>query len=225
MLKQALWAMIRRDLRLAYRQRSQRYYPMMFFVMVVSLFPLAILPDPQLLHKIAPGIVWIAALLASLLGLEYLFRYDFDDGSLEQLLLTPIPLSVLMMAKVVVHWLVSSLPLIMIVPIFALLLNLSIQELFALLVSLLLGTPILSLLGAIMMALTVTLRNNGILLSLLILPLCIPILIFGAGSVMNVSVGLSAKGIYALLGAMLAITITFVPVIIAGALRIGLTND
>jgi heme exporter protein B len=212
---------IYRDLLLAYRQSADIINPLLFFVLVIVLFPLAISPDSHLLHTIAPGLLWVAALLATLLSLDRLFRADYEDGTLNLLLLSPYPLSVLVLAKVVGHWLVTALPLIIISPLLGLSLHLSLHEIGILVLTLLLGTPTLSLIGAIGSALTVGLKHNSMLLSLLVLPLYIPVLIFGAGAVVNVSSQLNINGQLALLLALLVLAFTLAPVAIAAALRIG----
>lgn len=169
------------DLRLAYRHRSEISVPLFFFVIVVSLFPLAIQPEPEVLQGLAPAVIWIAALLGTLLGLNSLFYSDFLDGSLEQLLLSPYPLSWLVLAKIMAHWLVTGVPLILTAPLLAFSFYLPAKSILWLCISLLIGTPTLSLIGAMGLSLTLGLRNGGVLLSLLVLPLYIPILIFGVG--------------------------------------------
>jgi len=219
--KNIFFAMIKRETLIAFRQTADLLNPLLFFIIVVSLFPLGISPELSLIHTIAPGIIWIAALLATLLALDKLFRSDYEDGSLEQLLLQPVSLPYLMLAKVMAHWLLTALPLILITPLLAALLHMTPDETVTIVLSLLLGTPSLILIGAIAVALTVNLRGNGFLLALLVLPLYIPILIFGAGSVVMVGDGLSANGLFAILGAILALTLTLAPLAIAAALRIG----
>ena len=173
-----LMQIIRRELLIAYRRQADIFNPLWFFIIVITLFPLGIGPEPNLLARIAPGIIWVAALLAALLSMERLFRDDYLDGSLEQMLLMPTPLSVAAFAKMIAHWLLTGLPLILISPLLAILLSLNLHTWIAVLLTLLIGTPTLSFLGAIGMALTVGLRKGGVLLSLLILPLYIPVLIF-----------------------------------------------
>ena len=179
----ALAGIFKREFLLSYRQMSEVSYSLLFFMLICSLFPLAITPEPKVLIQIAPGILWVAALLATLLNLPRLFRADYLDGTLEQLLLSHHPLSLLILAKVMAHWLVTGLPLVLIAPILALLLHLPGLAFGPLVVSLLLGTPVLSLVGALGAALTVNVYNAGLLLALLIFPLYIPILIFGAGTI------------------------------------------
>ncbi len=218
----AFISLLRRDLMLAYRHRAQMMNPLLFFVIVVSLFPLGLDPEPELLHTIAPGVIWVAALLAAMLSLDNMFRSDFEDGSLEQLLLTPHPLPLLVLAKILAHWLVSGLPLLLLAPLLGMLLNLGSESLFPLLATLALGTPVLSLIGSIGVALTVGLRGGGVLLSLLILPLFIPVLIFAAAAVGNAGAGLDITGQLAFLGSLLALAFALAPLATAAALRISL---
>lgn len=213
---------IARDLRIALRRRSDTLAALIFFVMVVSLFPLSVGPEPQLLRTMAPGVIWVAALLASMLSLARLFADDFQDGTLEQLLLSGHPLALLVLGKIVAHWLSSGLLLTLISPLLALQFDLSVASTGVLLVSLLMGTPVLSLLGAIGAALSVGLRGAGMLLSLLVLPLCIPVLIFGAGAVQADMAGLGIAGHFSLLGAVLVVALAFAPIVAATALRIAL---
>lgn len=218
------WALLRRDLLLAFRHRGELANPLLFFIIVITLFPIGISPQPKTLALIAPGVIWVAALLATLLSLDSLFRSDFEDGTLEQLVLSPHSLSLLVLAKVLAHWLVSGLPLIIISPILAYALFLPTDAYPALLLSLLLGTPILSLIGSIGVALTVGLRRGGMLLSLLILPLYIPILIFAASAVNVAADGFNFSGQLYLLSALLALAITLSPFATAAALRISLSS-
>ena len=216
-----LQCLLERELLLAYRQRRELINPLIFFTLIVTLFPLAISPDPQLLQTIAPGIIWVAALLANLLSLDRLFTADAQDGTLEQLVLSPHPLSLLVLTKIIAHWLVTGLPLVIIALILGLLLNLPGRGLPVLLASLALGTPLLSLTGAIGAALTVKLRHSGMLLALLVLPLYIPVLIFGASATAVASAGIEANGQLAWLGALLMSGLCLAPMAIAAALRIG----
>ncbi len=222
-LPQAFAILLRRDLTLAYRRRSEMINPLLFFVLVTALFPLGIGADPELLRNIGPGIIWVAALLASLLSLETVFRSDFDDGSLEQLLLSPHPLSVLMIAKVLAHWLITGLPLLIVAPLLAVLLNLSGDATATLLITLALGTPVLSLIGAIGVALTVGLRKGGTILSLLVLPLYVPVLIFAASAVANSDAGLPVNAHLSLLAALLVLSISLSPAATAASLRISMS--
>ena len=217
-----LWLVISRELRIAFRSRAEIINPLWFFLIVITLFPLGIGPEPQLLARIAPGVVWVAALLSSLLALERLFRDDVIDGSLEQLLLLPTPLPVTVLGKVIAHWLVTGLPLLLLSPLAALLLSLNFNGWRALALTLLLGTPVLSLLGAIGVALTVGLRRGGVLLSLLVLPLAVPVLIFASAAIDAASMGLPVGGYLAILGAMLAASLSLAPFATAAALRISL---
>jgi len=218
----AFGALLRRDLMLAYRHRSQLANPLLFFTIVVSLFPLGLDPDPALLETIAPGVIWVAALLAAMLSLDGIFRSDFDDGSLEQLLLTPHPLPLLVLAKVAAHWLVTGLPLLLVAPLLGVLLHLEGEALLVLLATLALGTPVLSLVGAIGVGLIVGLRRGGVLLSLLVLPLYIPVLIFAANAVGSAAAGLEVTGQLAFLGALLGLAVALAPLAAAAALRISL---
>ncbi|MGQ0800930.1 MAG: heme exporter protein CcmB [Pseudomarimonas sp.] len=218
-------AVFSRDLRLVWRRRGDALQPALFAVLVASLFPLALGPEPQTLARIAPGVIWVALLLASLLSLDSLFRSDLDDGSLEQFMLAPQPLAALVMAKVLVHWLTSSLPLMLAVPLLAELLFMPRELLGVLLLSLALGTPLLSLIGAVVVALTVGMRRSGMLLALLALPLYVPILILGAGSVMAAAQGFlgSSDGALLLMAAGLVMLLVTAPLAAASALRIALT--
>lgn len=216
-------AQARRDLRLVWRRRGDAAQPMLFAVMVVALFPLALGADPQQLARIAPGVVWVAVLLAGLLALDSLYRGDLEDGSLEQMLLAPVPLAWLIAVRVAVHWGTTALPLVLLTPVLAELLYLPGELLPVLLVSLLLGTPLLSLLGAVVAALTVGIRRSGMLLALLALPLFLPVLVFGAGSVMAAAQGLPWAGALLLMAAGLVLAIVLAPLVAAAAIRIALT--
>jgi heme exporter protein B len=221
-LARAWSALLKRDVMLALRQRGQLANPLLFFVLVVALFPLGMNPDPGLLRSIGPGVIWVGALLAAMLALESMFRSDFDDGALEQMLLTPYPLPLLVLAKVTAHWLVTGVPLLLVSPLLALLLHLDGEAILILLATLALGTPLLSLIGAIGVALTVGLRRGGVLLSLLVLPLYVPVLIFAAGAVGNAAAGMAVTGQMAFLGALLALAVALAPLATAAALRISL---
>jgi heme exporter protein B len=221
-LARAWSALLKRDVMLALRQRGQLANPLLFFVLVVALFPLGMNPDPGLLRSIGPGVIWVGALLAAMLALESMFRSDFDDGALEQMLLTPYPLPLLVLAKVTAHWLVTGVPLLLVSPLLALLLHLDGEAILILLATLALGTPLLSLIGAIGVALTVGLRRGGVLLSLLVLPLYVPVLIFAAGAVGNAAAGMAVTGQLAFLGALLALAVALAPLATAAALRISL---
>lgn len=217
-----LLTIIRRDLLLAYRRRSDVLTTLFFFVIVVSLFPLGVGPEMKTLRLIAPGVVWVAALLASMLSLSRLFAADYQDGTLEQMLLAPQPLALIVLGKIIAHWLVSGLPLALMAPILGMQFDLPPEALGILFLALLLGTPILSLIGAIGAALTLGLRGGGVLLSLLVLPLYIPALIFGAGAVEATIAGLSPEGHLSLLGALLILTGLTAPWVTAVALRIAM---
>ena len=214
-------AVLLRDLKLASRRRIDALLPLAFFLVALSLFPLGVGPEAQTLRIIAPGIVWVCALLASMLSVSQLFASDLADGSLEQMLLAPQPAIVLAAAKCTVHWLLTGLPLIVATPLMGLLFDISGPALAALVAGLVLGTPILSLLGALGAALTLGLRSGGMLLILIVLPLATPALIFGAGAVSNVEAGLSASGHVSLLGALLIATAIGAPLATATALRIS----
>lgn len=217
------WLQIfKRDLLIAFRRRSEIIHPLIFFVMVISLFPLAIGDDKVLLQKIAPAIIWVTALLATMLSLDNLFRSDFEDGSLEQMNLLKTPLSFLVTAKISAHWFITGLPLILITPLLATLLYLSSDTILMLLLTLLLGTPTLSLIGAVGIALTVGLRQGGVILSLLILPLYIPILIFATLALENTVQGFSADAQLAMMLAVLVLAMTLSPFAIASALKVSL---
>jgi heme exporter protein B len=213
---------VARDLLLAWRRRSDVLSTLFFFVIVVSLFPLGIGPDMQLLRTIAPGVVWVAALLASMLSLSRLFANDYQDGTLEQLLLTPQPLFLVVAGKVLAHWLVSEVPLVLIAPLLGVQFDLAPKTLLVLFVSLLLGTPVLSLIGSTGAALTIGLRGGGVLVALLILPLYIPVLIFGAAAVDASIIGTDPLPSLSLLCAVLVLSLVFVPWATSAALRISL---
>lgn len=217
----ALGVLIRRDLLLALRRRAQILNPLVFFVIVVTLFPLGVGPEPNLLQKLAPGVLWVAALLSAMLSLEAMFHSDFEDGSLEQLLLAPQPVFVTVLAKVLAHWLLSGLPLLLLAPMLALWLHLSGDAIVVLMVTLALGTPVLSLIGAIGVALTVGLRRGGVLLSLLVLPLYIPVLIMGAGAVDSAASGLAVDAHLSIMGALLLLSLSLAPWAAGAALRIS----
>ncbi|WP_318511320.1 heme exporter protein CcmB [Photobacterium leiognathi] len=212
---------IRRELLIAFRRRADVMNPLWFFIIVITLFPLGIGPEPKLLARIAPGIIWVAALLAALLSMERLFRDDYADGSLEQMLLMPTPLAVSAFAKMVAHWLLTGLPLIIISPLLAILLSLNWDAWVAVVLTLLVGTPTLSFLGAIGVALTVGLRKGGVLLSLLILPLYIPVLIFATSAIEAAGLGMAYNGQLALMAAMLVASVTLAPFAVAASLRIS----
>ena len=211
-----------REVRLSLRRRTDTLAALVFFVIVVSLFPLGVGPEPALLRTMAPGVVWVAALLAAMLSLGRLFADDHQDGTLEQLLLSAYPLPLLLLAKIAAHWLVSGLLLAFVSPLLALQFGLSASATGVLMLTLLLGTPVLSLVGAIGAALTVGVRGGGVLISLIVLPLTIPVLIFGAGAVDASSAGTGVAGHLSLLGALLIASLVLAPWATAAALRIGL---
>ncbi|MHB1516310.1 MAG: heme exporter protein CcmB [Acidiferrobacteraceae bacterium] len=221
-----LWLAVRevfaRDIVVTLRRSTEVLTPLVFFVIVVSLFPLGIGPEAPLLRTMGPGILWVAALLASMLSLNRLFAADYADGSLEQIALAPQPLSLLALSKVAAHWTLTGLPLSLLAPLLALQLDLSGRAITMLVISLLLGTPVLSLIGAIGAALTLGIRGGGVLVSLLVLPLYTPVLIFGAQTVSGVATGASPAADFALLGAFLAFAISLAPWAIAAALRVSL---
>lgn len=216
------WAsLLKRDLLLAARNRGDLANPLLFYVIAASLFALGVGPDQETLARMAPGVIWIAALLATLLSLDGLFRSDFDDGALEQLLVSRHPLPALVLAKTLAHWLVTGLPLIVVSPLLSVLMAVPGGAVWALCATLALGTPVLSLVGAIGVGLTVGLRRGGALLSLLVLPLYIPVLIFGASAVGAAAAGLPIAGHLYMLGAFLALALTLAPLAAAAALRIS----
>ncbi|WP_462380556.1 heme exporter protein CcmB [Pseudomonas sp. Marseille-QA0892] len=214
-------ASLRREMTLLYRRPAELANPLVFFGIVIALFPLAIGPQMQLLQTLSPGLIWVAALLAVLLSLDGLFRSDYEDGSLEQWVVSSQPLPLLALAKIVAHWLFSGLALVLLAPLVALMLGLPGRCLPVLLASLLLGTPILSLVGAIGAALTVGLKRGGVLLALLILPLYIPVLILGSGALQASLQGLPVAGYLLWLGSLLVLTITLAPFAIATGLAIS----
>ncbi|CAM2797057.1 MULTISPECIES: heme exporter protein CcmB [Vibrio] len=212
---------IQRELLIAFRRQADIFNPLWFFIIVITLFPLSIGPEPGLLSRIAPGIVWVAALLSALLSLERLFRDDFQDGALEQMMIMPVPLSVVALSKVIAHWLLTGVPLILISPLLAILLSLNFDTWLGVVATLLLGTPTLSFIGAIGVALTVGLQKGGVLLSLVVLPLYIPILIFATSAIDAASLGMAYNGQLAILAAMLVGAMTLTPFAISAALRVS----
>jgi heme exporter protein B len=218
----AVLALLRRDLRLAARRRTEALLPLGFFIVAAGLFPLGVGPEPQVLRTIAPGIVWVCALLAAMLSVTQMFAGDLHDGSLEQLLLAPESLPLLVAGKIAAHWVTTGLPLVIVSPLLGVVFGLPAEALGVLVASLLLGTPVLSGLGAVGAALTLGLRSGAALLFLLVLPLAVPALIFGAGAVGAVEAGLSASPHLSLLGALLIATALGAPWAAAAALRIAL---
>ncbi|OWW19506.1 heme exporter protein CcmB [Noviherbaspirillum denitrificans] len=217
----ALMCVVRRDLLLAFRRRSDVLTTLFFFIIVASLFPLGVGPEPQLLRTMAPGILWVAALLASMLALGRLFALDYADGTLEQMVLSSEPLTIIVIGKVIAHWIVSGLPLVLLAPVLAVQFDLASSSVAVLFVSLLLGTPVLSLVGSIGAALTLGVRGGGVLVSLLVLPLYIPVLIFGAGAVGAEVSGVGATAHLLLLGGALAGAAALAPWATAAGLRIA----
>ena len=217
-----LLAVARRDLLLARRRQVEALLPLAFFVVAAGLFPIGVGPEPQTLRQIAPGVVWVCALLAAMLSVTQMFASDLQDGSLEQMLLAPGPLLALVVGKVLAHWLSSGLPLVIAAPLIGVLFGMQADAIATLALTLLLGTPILSLLGAVGAALTLGLRSGAALVFLLVLPLTVPALIFGTGAVVAVDGGLSAQAHLSLLGALLIATGLGAPLATAAALRISL---
>ena len=218
------FAALKRELLLVFRHRSDIINPLAFFLMVAVLFPLGVSPEPNFLSEVAPGVIWVAALLACLLSVDGIFRSDYDDGSLEQMLVSAESLWAIVTAKVITHWLVSGFCLALISPLVGMMFFLPEPAYFSLIVSLLLGTPTLSLMGAIGSALTVGLRKGGVLISLLVLPLYIPVLIFGAGTVQAGAMGLPIQGYLALLAAILVFSLMLAPIAIVAALKISVRS-
>ena len=212
---------IKRDLTIAFRHRDDIINPLLFFIIVVTLFPLGIGPESTTLSRIAPGIIWVAALLSTLLSLDRLFKSDYEDGSLEQMMLSPHPVFILVLAKIIAHWMVTGLPLIFIAPLLAVLLHLNENSYSALMLTLLLGTPILSLLGAIGVALTVGLKKGGVLLSLLVLPLYIPVLIFSTSAIDTAAMNLPYGGQLAIIAALFFGSLTLAPFAVSAALKVS----
>jgi len=222
-LSQAFIYLLRRDLTLAFRNRAEFANPLLFFIMVITLFPLAIGAVPELLARIAPGIIWVAALLAAMLSLESIFRSDFDDGSLDQLLMSAHPMPLLVLAKVCAHWLVTGFPLLIISPILAEMLGMPQQAQGVLFLTILIATPILSLVGSIGVALTVGLPKGGIILSILVLPLYVPVLIFAASAIEAAAGGLDVSAQIYMLLAFLFLALSLSPVAAAAALKISMS--
>lgn len=219
-----LTATVQREFLLALRNRQDIINPLAFFMLVSALFPLAVSPEASELSRIAPGILWVAALLATMLSMDSLFKHDFDDGTLEQILVSPQSLTWLALAKVFAHWVLSGFLLALLSPLLALMLFLPAHAMPALFFSLLLGTPTLSLIGAVGAGLTVGLRKGGVLISLLVLPLYIPVLIFGTGAVHAGVLNLPVSGYYALLAAILVFSTMFAPFAIAAAIKLSVQN-
>lgn len=223
MLK-TLWIVFYYELLLLWRRSQEWLYPVAFFLIVISLFPFAFSPDPALLQTLIPGGIWIAALFASILSIETVFHADMEEGSLEQWMLSPVPLAFLLIAKLCAHWLSTALPLILLTPLIGWLFQLPLHAVIILTASLLLGTPILTLLGSFGVALTSGLRQQGVMLGLLILPLSAPVLIFGVNMVLQSQAGFSATGPLLMLGGMLVLSIIGIPFAAAMSLRVGLDD-
>ncbi|MCU7943660.1 MAG: heme exporter protein CcmB [Candidatus Thiodiazotropha sp. (ex Cardiolucina cf. quadrata)] len=222
-LSSAFSLLLKRDLVLAYRRRAELVNPMLFFVLVTAMFPLGIGNDPKLIEAVGPGVIWVAALLAALLSLDSMFRSDYDDGSLEQFMLSAHPVSILVLAKILAHWLVTGLPLFIIAPLLAVLLHIPGSAVPTLMLTLLLGTPVLSLIGSVGVALTVGLRRGGMILSLLVLPLYVPVLIFATDAVKTAIVGIPTTAQLSILSAMLVGSLVLAPMATAASLRISLS--
>ena len=216
-------AVLRRDLVISLRRRSELMFPLIFIMLTVSLFPLGVGPASDLLARIAPGVIWIAALLATVIALDGLFRSDYEDGSLEQFIVSGQSLPLLVLAKILVHWLQAGLPVVLLSPLLALWLNLDTKAWWVLMATLALGTPILSLIGAIAVALTLGLRRGGQLLSLLVFPLYVPVLIIATAAIMAILDGLPYLPFLGLLLAGLVISLTLAPFAVAAALKISLS--
>jgi len=212
------------DLLLLWRRSQEWLYPIAFFLIIISLFPLAFTPDPQFLQKYIPGCIWIAALLASLLSIENVFLTDMEDGHLEQLLLSELPLSLIVFIKLSAQWIVTELPLILLTPLLGLVFHLSPYTILSLFLSLLVGTPILTLIGSLCVAFTLGLRQHGVLLGLLIFPLITPVLIFGVNIVQQTQAGLSITGPLAFLSGLCMLAITVLPGTIAATMRVGMDD-
>ena len=218
---QAFMLMLKRDLTIALRHKDDIFNPILFFIIVVTLFPLGIGPEASTLSRIAPGIIWVAALLATLLSLDRLFKADFADGSLEQMMLLPQPLFIIVLAKIIAHWLITGLPLILIAPVLAVLLHLNEHSYGALMITLLIGTPVLSFIGAIGVALTVGIKKGGVLLSLIVLPLYIPVLIFATSAIDTAAMNLPYSGQVAIIGALFFTSFTLAPFAVSAALKVS----
>jgi heme exporter protein B len=217
----AFMLILTRDLTIAFRHKDDVINPLLFFVIIVTLFPLGIGPESATLARIAPGVIWVAALLSCLLSLDRLFKLDYQDGSLEQMLLSPHPIFILTLAKITAHWLLTGLPLLIVAPILAVLLHLPEQSYGALMLTLLLGTPVLSFIGAIGVALTVGIKKGGVLLSLIVLPLYIPVLIFATSAVDTAALSLPYGGQLAIIGALFFGSLTLAPLAVGAALKVS----
>lgn len=219
---QTLAMVVYRDLLIAFRRRSDLANTVLFFVLVVSMFPFGVGPEPNLLRAVAPGVLWVAALLASMLALSRMFAADYADGTLEQMVMSPVPLSVVVFGKIAAHWLVTGVPLVLLAPVLALQFDVPVSAYGTLMVSLALGTPVLSLIGAIGAALTLGVRGSGVLTALLVLPLYVPVLILGAGAVDGAAAGMDVSAHLSLLAALLIFAAAFSLWPVAAALRVAL---
>ena len=222
-LRSAFAVLLKRDLVLAYRRRAELANPLLFFILITALFPLGLGSNKHILQAVGPGVIWVAALLAALLSLDGMFRSDFEDGSLEQLMLSSHPVSLLVVAKISAHWLVTGLPLVIVAPLLGVLLSLPGDAIGVLVLTLLLGTPILSLIGAVGVALTVGLRRGGIILSLLVLPLYVPVLIFASDAVSTAASGIPITAQLYIICAMLVLALSLAPLATAASLRVSLS--
>nr|WP_232210405.1 heme exporter protein CcmB [Nitrococcus mobilis] len=221
-LRSAFFAVLLRDLLLANRSRADYLNPVVFFLLIATLFPLAVSIAPENLRAIGPGVFWVAAVLASVLSMEQLFRSDFDDGTLEQFAIAPQALSIVVLAKLLAHWLVTALPLILVSPLLVLFYQLPVSSVAVAMLTLAAGTPAITATGALGVALTVSVRRGGVLLSLLVLPLYVPVLIFGASAIDQAAHGLPIQGPLLFLSALSVLSISLMPWAIAAALRITL---
>ncbi|RLJ20861.1 heme exporter protein CcmB [bacterium endosymbiont of Escarpia laminata] len=222
-LTSAFTLLLKRDLVLAYRRRAELVNPVLFFVLVTAMFPLGIGNDAKLIQAVGPGVIWVAARLAALLSLDTMFRSDFDDGTLEQFMLSAHPISVLVLAKILAHWMITGLPLFIAAPLLAMMLNVPSDAIPTLMLTLVLGTPTLSLIGSVGVALTVGLRRGGVILSLLVLPLYVPVLIFATDAVKTSIVGIPTSAQISILAAMLIGSLVLAPLATAASLRISLS--
>ncbi len=223
-MMRVFWAELSRDLLIAFRHKGDFLNPLIFFLMVAVLFPLGVSPAADFLAQIAPGVLWVSALLATLLSLDNLFKSDYDDGTLEQLLLSPESTYMISLAKACAHWITTGLPLALMAPLLAIMLFLPTQAIATLVISLLIGTATLSLVGAIASALTVGLKKGGVLISLLVIPLYIPVLIFGASAVQSAVDGQPVTAYLAILGSMFALSLVLAPFAIAASLRVSVSS-
>ncbi|WP_371192533.1 heme exporter protein CcmB [Glaciecola sp. SC05] len=216
-----LWSYCKRDIALAYRQRAELMQPLMFFIMVITLFPLAIGPSPEILQRVSGAVIWVAAILSLLLGMERMFRDDFNDGTLEQYVLSTTPLYLIVLVKVLTHWLIHILPLLLLSPLLALFLNMTMAMYVALLATLLLGTPVISLIGAIGVALTVGLQRSGVLVALLLIPLFIPLLIFATSAIDSASLQLPYAFQLGMMTALVLFALAASPAAISYSLKVS----